>query len=298
MQGARYRITAAESGIARVIVEEDLARRAESKRGRAHWLRWCENSTVVRSVVLGRMEGGGGWSARSRISTAGGPTVEVEMVVLGATGSLGRHVLGQALAAGHQVTVLVRTPAKLPLEVGQLISIHTGDLNAPCAARSGRARRRTRRVDQLRRSRHRRQRLGRPDRPPRHERGIAAPAAAGSWFLAGAALLDVGASGRRGVELPKVKSTYWPHRINFERLGRSPLDWRLPCPGPMVEQPALGLDRLRISLGYAARSGARARGAPASAVACPALRIIVPQMIVPYADAAALMLANIDRAAK
>ena len=38
------------------------------------------------------------------------------------------------------------------------------------------------------------------------------------WFLAGAALLDIDASGRRGVELPKVKSTYWPHRVNFERL--------------------------------------------------------------------------------
>ena len=52
------------------------------------------------------------------------------VVILGATGSLGRHVLRQALTAGHQVTVLVRTPAKLPLEVSALVSIHTGDLNA------------------------------------------------------------------------------------------------------------------------------------------------------------------------
>ena len=67
-------------------------------------------------------------------------------------------------------------------------------------------------------------------------------------MLAGAALLDIDSSGRRGVDLPKVKSTYWPHRVNFERLRRSRLDWRLLCPGPMVDEPAIGLDRLRISL--------------------------------------------------
>ena len=67
------------------------------------------------------------------------------------------------------------------------------------------------------------------------------------WFMAGAALLDIGTSRRRGVELPKMKATYWPHAINFERLCRSGLDWRLLCPGPMVDEPAIGLDRLRVS---------------------------------------------------
>jgi len=36
------------------------------------------------------------------------------LIILGATGSLGRHVLRQALAGGHRVTVLVRNPFKLP----------------------------------------------------------------------------------------------------------------------------------------------------------------------------------------
>ena len=39
------------------------------------------------------------------------------VIILGATGALGRHVLRQALAAGHDVTVFVRTPSKLPPEV-------------------------------------------------------------------------------------------------------------------------------------------------------------------------------------
>ena len=38
-------------------------------------------------------------------------------IILGSTGSLGRRVLRQALAAGHEVTVFVRTPSKLPPEV-------------------------------------------------------------------------------------------------------------------------------------------------------------------------------------
>jgi hypothetical protein len=57
------------------------------------------------------------------------------------------------------------------------------------------------------------------------------------WFLGGAAVLDLDSSGRRGVELPKVKSNYWPHRVNFERPTRSRLDWRLLCPGPMSTRP-------------------------------------------------------------
>ena len=52
------------------------------------------------------------------------------LLILGATGSLGRHVLRQALAAGHEVTVFVRTPSKLPPEVRERVSVHTGDLSA------------------------------------------------------------------------------------------------------------------------------------------------------------------------
>lgn len=98
------------------------------------------------------------------------------------------------------------------------------------------------------------------------------------WFLAGAALLDIYPSGR-GIDLPRVKSTYWPHRVNFERLSRSSLDWRLLCPGPMVEQPGLGVNRLRISLDRLPLQ------VPAFACALPGLlflpvfALLIPQMI-------------------
>ena len=108
-------------------------------------------------------------------------------------------------------------------------------------------------------------------------------------------LLDIDSSGRRGVDLPKVKSTYWPHRVNFERLSRSRLDWRLLCPGPMVDQPPLGLDQLRVSIDVLpVRVPAFARALPGPLL-LPVFASLIPQMIVPYADAAALMLANLDR---
>jgi hypothetical protein len=63
----------------------------------------------------------------------------------------------------------------------------------------------------------------------------------------------------------------------------------------MVEQPALGLDRLRISLDtlpVEVPGFARALPGP---LLLPVFASLIPQMIVPYADAAALMLANLDR---
>ena len=216
------------------------------------------------------------------------------LIVLGATGSLGRHVLRQALAAGHQVTVLVRTPAKLPLEVAPLVSIHIGDLNALAPADlAGLVSGHDALINCAGHVTEGEGFVNLIDRVVTSVELLHSPQPV-CWFVAGAALLDIDASGRRGVELPKVKSTYRPHRINFERLGRSQLDWRLLCPGPMVEQPALGLDQLRISLDtLPVQVPAFARTLPAPLLV-PLFASLVPQMIVPYADAAALMLANIE----
>lgn len=39
----------------------------------------------------------------------------MNIVIFGATGGTGRHLVDQALAAGHHITALVRTPAALPV---------------------------------------------------------------------------------------------------------------------------------------------------------------------------------------
>jgi putative NADH-flavin reductase len=202
-------------------------------------------------------------------------------------------VLRQALTTGHEVAVVVRTPSKLPPEVRERVSVHAGDLSAAvpldlirghdalinCAGHVADGETFASLIDRLVTSV---EFLSLAEQPV-------------CWFLAGAAILDIDSSGRRGVDLPEVKSTYWPHQVNFERLSRSSLDWRLLCPGPMVDEPAVGLDRLRISLdALPVEIPAATRALPDSSF-LPIFASLIPQMIAPYADAAALMLANLDR---
>ncbi|WP_458690389.1 NAD(P)-dependent oxidoreductase [Nocardia tengchongensis] len=56
----------------------------------------------------------------------------MNVAIFGATGTIGRHVVTQALAAGHQVTVLVRDPAKLTVTHERLRAV-TGDVLDPAA---------------------------------------------------------------------------------------------------------------------------------------------------------------------
>jgi putative NADH-flavin reductase len=217
----------------------------------------------------------------------------MRLIILGATGSLGAHVLLQALGAGLDVTALVRDPSKLPAQARQRVAVHTGDLRValpPDVVRGHDAL-----INCAGNVTDGEHFVSLVDRVIASVESLPASARPVCWLLAGAALLEIDASGRRGVELPKVKSIYWPHRANFERLERSSIDWRLLCPGPMVDQPPLGLERLRISLNrlpVAVPAFARALPKP---LVLPVFASLIPQMIVPYADAAALMLANLDR---
>src|SRR5260370_11711527 len=56
----------------------------------------------------------------------------MNLVVLGATGRTGRLVVEQALAAGHTVTALVRSPEKLPTGSPNL-RVVTGHATDPAA---------------------------------------------------------------------------------------------------------------------------------------------------------------------
>jgi uncharacterized protein YbjT (DUF2867 family) len=49
----------------------------------------------------------------------------VRVTVLGGTGRIGRHVVEQVLAAGHEVVALVRTPGKLKIQHPNL-TVRTG----------------------------------------------------------------------------------------------------------------------------------------------------------------------------
>lgn len=215
------------------------------------------------------------------------------IALLGATGNLGRHVAAQALALGWQLCVAVRNRDRLPAEVAaraqvadldlatcsteQLATFAAGrDVFVCCAGVVTEGEAFVRLVDKVVTSL---ERLAVAERPV-------------CWFLAGAALLPLDATGRLGVDLPKVRQTYWPHRRNLERLQRSNLDWRLLCPGPMVNQPAVGLPRLRVTVdSLPAPLPGITRHLPAPLV-LPLFAMKIPEMIVPYADAASVILAH------
>jgi hypothetical protein len=218
------------------------------------------------------------------------------MVIFGATGSLGSHVARLALAAGHDVSVLVREPARLGPDVASKATIVTGDLMQQPSGQlgafltghdvliscAGLVTEGQRFVDLFDRV------VTGVEALPESQRPLC-------WMLAGAGLLELDASGRRGLDLPKLRDTYWPHRMNFERLQRSAIEWRLLCPGPMVDRPAIGVPKLRVSFDRLPVDLPGAARLLPDPLVLPLFAAKVPQMVIPYADAAAFMLAHIDR---
>jgi putative NADH-flavin reductase len=54
----------------------------------------------------------------------------MKLTIVAATGGIGRHLFEQALAAGHEVTAVVRTPANLPRHDGKVHAV-AADLAQP-----------------------------------------------------------------------------------------------------------------------------------------------------------------------
>jgi putative NADH-flavin reductase len=217
-----------------------------------------------------------------------------KILILGATGSLGTHVVQQAVSTNHNVSILVRTPSKLPADIQKKVVVYEADLTEMSTSAlatifrthdavintAGYVTQGQIFVDLTDRI------VTSLESIPERERPVC-------WFLAGAALLDMDESGRRGVDLPVLSSTYWPHRVNFDRIRQTTLDWRILCPGPMVAQSPLGLDRMQISLDrLPVEVPAFARLRPEGS-ALPFFSYLIREMSVTYTDAAALMIANI-----
>ena len=219
------------------------------------------------------------------------------LAVLGATGNLGRRVAAQALAHGHPLSVAVRSRNKLAADIAARAHVRELDLEAAsvdalahfigghealicCAGQVADGDRFVALIDKV---------VSAIETLPAAHRPV-------SWFMAGAALLPLDERGRRGVDLPKVRNTYWPHARNLERLQRSTLDWRLLCPGPMVDKPALVPGRLRLAIeGLASPLPSLARHLPAPLL-LPLFAAKGPELIVSYDDAANVMLRHLSPA--
>jgi putative NADH-flavin reductase len=218
----------------------------------------------------------------------------VRIVILGATGSLGRHVVEQALAANHAVSVLVRTPGKLPAGLRDRVTVYQADIAALTASQLGAlVRDQDALVNAAGHVSDGQRFVALVDHVVTSVETLSASDRPVCWFLAGAALLDIGDSGRRGVDLPPIAETYWPHAENFRRLQSSALDWRLLCPGPMVDEAPVGVDRLRVSVDRLPVEIPDAVDRLSDSHLVPLFAERVPEMIVPYADAAALMLRHL-----
>ncbi|WP_461030887.1 NAD(P)H-binding protein, partial [Streptomyces sparsus] len=55
----------------------------------------------------------------------------MRITVFGATGGTGRQLVRQALDAGHEVTAVVRDPARLGVDPRPSLEVRTADLAAP-----------------------------------------------------------------------------------------------------------------------------------------------------------------------
>lgn len=218
------------------------------------------------------------------------------VAIIGATGNLGQHVSRQALELGWRLSIAVRNRSRVTPEIAARAQITDLDLSTAtnarvasfikghdafifCAGVVSDGESFVRLFDKAVTAVE----MLCPDQRPT------------CWFLAGAGILPIDGTGRTGVDLPVIRDRYWPHRENYKRLQRSDIDWRLLCPGPMVHRPAIGLRRLRLSIDkLPAELPSIVRRLPAPLLV-PLFALKIPEMIVPYADASSVILANMDK---
>jgi uncharacterized protein len=160
----------------------------------------------------------------------------VKIFLLGATGNAGQRVLRLALQGDHEVTALVRDegkflslvdkpiPPNLHVAIGDMsksadlarvMAGHAVVINAAGNVTDGSTF--TRLVQTV------------------IDATVASLGEGGRlWLFGGAALLTVPGTHIMAVDLPKVPRVYEAHRTNLDALRRSPLDWSMLCPGPMI----------------------------------------------------------------
>ena len=68
-----------------------------------------------------------------RINVPEGTANTMKLTILGATGATGTALTGQALAAGHEVTAVVRDPARLAVPAHPGLRTVTADVMDPAS---------------------------------------------------------------------------------------------------------------------------------------------------------------------
>ena len=222
----------------------------------------------------------------------------MKIFLLGATGNAGRRILKLALHRAHEVTAFVRDEAKLlsvldrpvpsnlhvsigdmskSADIARVMAGHDVAINAAGHVTEGATF--TRLVRTV------------------IDSAIASLGEGGRfWQFGGAAVLDVPGTHMMAVDLPKVPKVYEAHRTNLDALRKSPLDWSMLCPGPMIAsengKPTRNL-RLSVDEWPVAR--------PAYTYVLPRLALAfafkqrVPELTISYEDAAEVILDHLSK---
>ena len=222
----------------------------------------------------------------------------MKIFLLGATGNAGRRILKLALQRKHEVTAFVRDGAQLlslvdrpdqsnlrvsvgeiskSADIDRMMIGHDVVINAAGNVMNGSA------FSQL-------------------VRTVIDATTAGLgeggrlWTFGGAALLNVPGTDIMGVDLPKVPRVYQEHRTNLDALRRSPLDWSILCPGPMIaSENGKPTGNLRLSVDeWPMKPPAYTYVLPRLAMAF-ALKQRMPEMTITYEDAAEVIVNNLSK---
>jgi putative NADH-flavin reductase len=163
----------------------------------------------------------------------------VKLFVLGPTGGTGRHVVAQALDAGHQVTVLARDREKVTTQHPQL-QVIVGDITAVGAAMTDAMHRHDAVISALGRGKtFQSENLIQRSVPSI----LSAMHASGVRRLVFTSALGVGASYRHSPLLPKIffntllRGIYADKLLGDDFIRRSGLDWTIVQPVVLTDGP-------------------------------------------------------------
>jgi len=167
------------------------------------------------------------------------------ILVLGASGPTGRHVVDQALQQGHDVTAFVRDPARLPVQHARL-RVVAGDATDPDAVRQA-----VRGQDAVISTLGVGQSFASNELITRSVPNIVtAMQGANVRRLVFTSAFGVGASYRDVPLVPRIfmgtllRGIYADKRMGEELLRASDLDWTLVCPTGLSNAPGTGTYRV------------------------------------------------------
>ena len=223
----------------------------------------------------------------------------MKIFLLGATGNSGRRILRLALQRAHEVTAFIRDETKLRSLVDRPIPpnlhVFTGDISKSADI----ARLMVGHDVAINAAGH----VTEGSTFTQLVQTVVDSAVLGKggrlWQFGGAAVLDVPGTHMMAVDLPKVPRVYEAHRVNLNALRKSPLDWSMLCPGPMIAsengKPTRDL-RLSVDEWPVAR--------PAYTYVLPRLALAfafkqkVPEFTISYEDAAEVILDNLSKSGR